>query len=604
MFFKKKLISIITAAACIFTGICFYGDNAFRSNTVSAAETTGKTAFELTSQMTVGWNLGNTLDSWNSSLKVDSPPKKFATCWGNPEPTQELFNAIKNGGFNTVRIPTTWFQHLIYNENTDTYEIDKVWMDYVKQTVDYAYNLDMFVILNVHHEEWVNIERFTSETYADASLKLEDIWSQISDTFSNYDQRLIFEGMNEPRETNNPSNSEWGSGDTNSWNYINNLNELFVNTVRNQGSPSNKERLLMLPGYCASAQYEAVNNINIPENSGNIALSVHAYTPYYFTMDTSDKANHSFPGKSGWGADYETELRTLFSTLKSISDNKNVPIIIGEFSASDFNNNSDREAWAECYLSNAKAVGIPCVLWDNNVSYNETGEAHGYLYRATNTWYKNSIGVIKKIMDTLGVTDYSLPEYQEYVKPQFSWDKMEIGDNWIEMYRSDEGKNLAAWKNFTVSNWKELISEDYEYIMFYDSDDAPTLIFQGGWFTVNSDDSMAKDFVAGFTYDEIISTLEANQVSLDQMNNMFISAGSKSATIYALYAVPLNQPQLNGDVNEDGEINVADLVLLQQYLVCKSELTDTQLNAADYNSDGVVNVFDAVALRVSFLTVS
>ena len=45
MFFKKKLISIITAAACIFTGICFYGDNTFESNTVSAAETTGKTAF-------------------------------------------------------------------------------------------------------------------------------------------------------------------------------------------------------------------------------------------------------------------------------------------------------------------------------------------------------------------------------------------------------------------------------------------------------------------------------------------------------------------------------------------------------------------------------
>ena len=42
MFFKKKLISIITAAACIFTGICFYGDNTFESNTVSAAETTGK----------------------------------------------------------------------------------------------------------------------------------------------------------------------------------------------------------------------------------------------------------------------------------------------------------------------------------------------------------------------------------------------------------------------------------------------------------------------------------------------------------------------------------------------------------------------------------
>ena len=207
-------------------------------------------------------------------------------------------------------------------------------------------------------------------------------------------------------------------------------------------------------------------------------------------------------------------------------------------------------------------------------------------------------------MDTLGVSGYTLPEYQEYIKPQFSWDKMEIGNNWIEMYRSDEGKNLAAWKNFTINNWKNFISEDYEYIMFYDSDDAPTLIFQGGWFTVNSDDSMAKDFVAGFTYDEIISTLDANQVTLDQMKNMFISAGAKSATIYALYAVPINQSQLKGDINEDGETTVADLVLLQKYMVNKSELTETQLKAADYNSDNLVNVFDAVALRNSFLNMT
>lgn len=91
MFFKKKLISIITAAACIFTGICFYGDNTFESNTVSAAETTGKTAFELTSQMTVGWNLGNTLDSWNSSLKVDSSAEKICNLLGKSRTDARAF---------------------------------------------------------------------------------------------------------------------------------------------------------------------------------------------------------------------------------------------------------------------------------------------------------------------------------------------------------------------------------------------------------------------------------------------------------------------------------------------------------------------------------
>ena len=116
--------------------------------------------------------------------------------------------------------------------------------------------------------------------------KLNDIWSCLAETFKDYDQHLVFEGMNEPRETNNPSNSEWGDGDANSWNYINRLNKVFVDAVRGQGSSYNKERLLMLPGYHAGNSVSTVRAIEIPENSGNVALSVHAYNPYFFCMDT------------------------------------------------------------------------------------------------------------------------------------------------------------------------------------------------------------------------------------------------------------------------------------------------------------------------------
>ncbi len=626
MSIKRRVLSALTSAACMLSVFCTFGMSENDSEKVMAASLSGQSAREITSQMTIGWNLGNSLDSTNDSFTVNTSPSKFAKAWGNPEPTQELFNAVKAGGFNTVRIPTTWYQHLIYNEENDFYEIEENWMNYVKQTVDYAYNQGMFVILNVHHEKFINVSQFTDETLAEAKHKLSDIWSQVSEEFADYDQHLIFEGMNEPRQTGNSNVSEWGNGSGDngySWSYINTLNQTFIETIRSQGSSANNERLLMIPGYVATSDTTALENVTIPAGSGNVALSVHAYSPYFFTMDTSDYANHEYPGKSGWGEDYDYSLTNLFTSLQSISDKKGVPVIIGEFSASDFNNTSSREAWAKSYLTKAKNAGIPCVLWDNNVTYNGTGEAHGYIYRSTNTWYPNSRSVIAAMMDTLGVTGYDLPEYQEYVKPVFSWSKVSIGDDWVELYRDENGKTIEAWKNFTVSNWKNYVNEDYKLVMFYDADEAPTIIFQGGWYTVYSNDSLAAQFTAGFTYSDVTDTLNENSVSLSDMDNLFISATMKPATIYGLYAVPVNSevpteaptaepttdaatdptedvPLVRGDINQDGSLTVADLVILQQYLVKKAELTQEQKVYADFHEDSVVNVFDVTAMRAYF----
>lgn len=138
--------------------------------------------------------------------------------------------------------------------------------------------------------------------------------------------------MNEPRQKANSAVGEWGNGSGDNgytWSYINTLNAVFVQTVRSQGSSANQERLLMLPGYCASSDPVAINQITVPENAGNVALSVHAYAPYFFTMDTSTYANHSFPGKSGWGEDYETNLTNLFQSLKSISTASRFQLSLG-----------------------------------------------------------------------------------------------------------------------------------------------------------------------------------------------------------------------------------------------------------------------------------
>ena len=114
-------------------------------------------AFEITQDMKIGWNLGNSLDATGgygyTGLRTE-------TSWGNPKTTKVMIDTVKAKGFNTVRIPTTWYPHLDDNNN-----IDSEWMARVHEIVDYAVSNDMYVILNLHHEEWVNVDQFTDATY-------------------------------------------------------------------------------------------------------------------------------------------------------------------------------------------------------------------------------------------------------------------------------------------------------------------------------------------------------------------------------------------------------------------------------------------------------
>jgi aryl-phospho-beta-D-glucosidase BglC (GH1 family) len=542
-----KILSALSAAALSVTVV-----GSMPTTDIEADALSGLDANGIVSQIRIGWNLGNTLECSAVGAGINASPKKFATAWGQPEPAAEQFQAVKDAGFNAVRIPVTWYEHLEYNSNTGKYHIEENWMNYVKKTVDYAIDRDMFVILNVHHEDWVNVEKFTDATYQVAENKLTSIWGELAEEFKTYDQHLIFEGMNEPRQTGNSAVAEWGNGSGDngySWQYINNLNAAFVRTVRAQGSSQNRERLLMLPGYCATSDYQGISNIAIPNNAGNVALSVHAYSPYYFTMAIDSKANHTFPGQSGWGENYESSLTDMFNYLGNLQNQKNAPIIIGEFSASDFNNTNDRARWATYYLSRAKEKGIPCFLWDNNVTANGTGEAHGYLYRKGCTWYPNSEPVIRAMMNVYGVTP-KMGQYEEIVDPPFSWSNVSVGSDWVQLFKSDSGKTVEAWKNFTVSNWKNYVNENYDLVLLYDSEQAPELVLMGSdWNRIASSDDSDTPYVKKFTYEDIVSALNGKAVS-DQ-NELFISATMSSLTAYGLYAVPKNSGQTDPQPQTD-----------------------------------------------------
>ena len=72
MNFKKKIAALITTAACALS--CVGLSAAKLNGEVNAVGLSGKTAFEITDGMTIGWNLGNTLDCGNTGSTYDSDP--------------------------------------------------------------------------------------------------------------------------------------------------------------------------------------------------------------------------------------------------------------------------------------------------------------------------------------------------------------------------------------------------------------------------------------------------------------------------------------------------------------------------------------------------
>ncbi|MCQ2538940.1 MAG: glycoside hydrolase family 5 protein [Acetatifactor sp.] len=365
----KRFMAGFVGAAAI--GLLVAGAFPMEAN-AAGEKLTGKTAMEITQMMGKGWNLGNTFDA-NGGNRSDVYSQE--TSWGNPKVTKELIDGVKAAGFDTIRIPVTWYKHI---EKGDDYKIDEPFMARVKEVVDYAFDNDLYVILNVHHENWVN-DKNIDKNYKEIGKELVAVWEQIADTFADYDQHLIFEGMNEPRAQG--TSYEW-TGNQECYDAINYLNQCFVTTIRKNGKGQNGERALMIPGYAASNSGTVLKSIVLPEVNGkqdeNLIISVHCYSPYNFCLsDAQDTFSPTNPSDT-------SDITTMMSTLKTLFLNNGVPVVIGECGATNSHDNDGaRKAWF-MYMGEITAnAGVPAVVWDNGAKGKSGGECHNYFVRKT-----------------------------------------------------------------------------------------------------------------------------------------------------------------------------------------------------------------------------
>lgn len=368
----KRIISAVMAAALALT--CAVSCSGSKDNTSSTAESAASesggqsgqndkvmeirdiSSAELVKEMKIGWNLGNTMDATGSS------GVEAETSWQPDKTTEAMMQLLSDTGFNVLRLPVSWGGHV-----DEDFNVDEAWMARVHEIVDYGINNGLFVILDTHHEEWY----FPKEEQKEQDIEhIKKLWSQIAEEFKNYDEHLIFEGLNEPRCRNTPM--EWTGGDDTSRAIVAEYAQAFYETVRASGG-NNEKRHLMLTGYAASSSRNCLEDVWLPENDDKVIVSVHGYLPYSLCLDTQ--------GTDKWDPNNTSEIDNLFNNLDELFLSKNIPVIIGEFGSVNKDNLDDRLAALEYYVGKGVEYGVPMVWWDNNATVGN-GENFGLMDRS------------------------------------------------------------------------------------------------------------------------------------------------------------------------------------------------------------------------------
>lgn len=318
-----------------------------------------RSSAEIVKDIKVGWNLGNSLECYNTSKEG----LNTETGWGNPRTTVELIKSVKAAGFNAIRVPVTWGEHM----DGDT--IQKEWLNRVKEVVDYIYDNDMYVIINMHHDDYIWFNP-TEEEYDGDSVRYKKIWEQVSEYFKDYGDRLIFEGMNEARTIG--SANEWMGGTAAERAVVNRYVQDFVDTVRASGG-NNTDRTLIISAYGACAEEVAMNDVIVPDDK-NLIVSIHYYAPWRFASGEI----------TTFGDAERSELDAKFDSMKKKFIDKGTPLIIAEFGCVGIADDSTRSEYYKYYISSAKKRGIRCFVWDNNIAKGDDG--YGILNRTSMEW--------------------------------------------------------------------------------------------------------------------------------------------------------------------------------------------------------------------------
>ena len=388
-----------------------------RAQTVAPdSEGMNLSAIEWTRDVVMGWNLGNALESSGGE-----------TNWGNPKTTQAMIKAVADAGFNAIRIPVRWTEQLSDAQNM---VVKDTWLARVKEIVDWALAENMYVIINTHHEAWLDRNPFYSKQQEN-NQKLYALWTCIATYFRDYGEKLIFAGTNE-------TTVDWSAPNTEQQTVQNSYNQTFVDAVRDTGGKNYYRNLVVQTFACSP--YFGLNGLTIPTDKVEERLSVefHYYDPYEYC----GSCTYYY-----WGEAYKDKGRILTSSTESTITNlfdritnswtkKGLGVVMGEYGVSNHYTSDDMQTQQEnmqyylkCVTGEARKHGFAAFVWDNN-AFNNGPENFGIFKRWNNMAVGNTY-FLKGITEGAGT---------EYVEPQYQGD-------------DETGDGLTVWEGDAMLDW-------------------------------------------------------------------------------------------------------------------------------------------------------
>jgi endoglucanase len=272
-------------------------------------------------------NLGNALEA----------PKEGE--WGVTLKPQ-YFKAIKEAGFDTVRLPVKWSAHA---KAEAPYTIDPKFAERIDWAVDQALANKLNIIVNVHHYD-------EADANPDKHLaRLIGLWEQIAARYKDRPAGVYFELLNEPHDK--LIEGKWNAA----------IPPLLA-AVRK----TNPTR----PVIVGPAQWNAIwalDKLQLPKDDRNLILTVHFYDPFQFTHQGAPwaKGADKWKGQKWLGSDDEkAAIRKQFDKAADWAKTNDRPVFLGEFGAYQEADMESRARWTRFVTREAEKQGFSWSYWE------------------------------------------------------------------------------------------------------------------------------------------------------------------------------------------------------------------------------------------------
>lgn len=267
----------------------------------------------------------------NISNALEAPTEGL---WGYTVQQRHLAR-IKAAGFDTIRLPVRWR----LQETETGFRIDPNQLKRVDEILLQAKALGFQAILNAHHYNALNEDPDTHEP------RLEAIWRELSQYYSQAPQELIFELINEPH-------SEMTIKRTDA------LNRRLLSIVR----ATNPDRWVLY----GTAHWGTLEGMlkSDPHYDAKAIIGFHYYDPFKFTHQGASFVDPPPPTGVRWGSRSDRATLTEdFAKAARFRDRAGMPLILGEFGVYADVPLSLRTDWTASVRAEAESAGFGWCHW-------------------------------------------------------------------------------------------------------------------------------------------------------------------------------------------------------------------------------------------------